>query len=99
MTLRISAGLVIALYTDFNDSGKIDRPNASELAKAAITSVEKAKLGKDGISYLMNLIVAGIETALTPDYIAQVLAQTNCASLEEALAQVKDLSEKGMHNG
>lgn len=91
-------GLDHALYTDFNDSGKITRPNASELAKAAIASVGKAELGKDGISYLMGLIETGVETALTPDYIAQILTQTGCRSLDDALAQVR-ISMGGTHNG
>ena len=91
-------GLGHALYTDFNDSGKILRPNATELAEAAIDSVGKAKLGKDGISYLMNLYKGGVETALTPDYIAQILTQTRCTSLEDALAQVRN-SMEGTHNG
>lgn len=91
-------GLGHALYTDFNDNGKILRPNATELAEAAIDSVGKAKLGKDGISYLMNLYKGGVETALTPDYIAQILTQTRCTSLVDALAQVRN-SMEGTHNG
>lgn len=75
------------------------RPDARGLAIAAIASVVKAPLGKDGISYLMALIKAGVETALTPDYIAQILAQTRCASLEVALVQVKNSIGRGKHDG
>lgn len=92
-------GLGHALYTDFNDNGKISRPDVIGLTKAAIASVGKAELGKDGISYLIALIKAEVKTALTPGYVAQILALTRCASLEDALVQVKNIIGGGAHDG
>jgi hypothetical protein len=77
------------LYTDFNAAGKIERPDAEELAMRAIQSVKTADDGKDGISYLIGNLAAGIETPLTPAYRAAILRQTNTESLEKALDQVK----------
>lgn len=77
------------LYTDFHAAGKIERPDAAELAARAIESVRAAEDGKDGISYLMSNLAAGIETPLTPAYRAEILRQTKTESLEEALTQVK----------
>jgi hypothetical protein len=77
------------LYTDFRPEGKIERPNAEELAKRAILSVKSAADGKDGISYLMANVAAGIRTPLTPAYEAEILRQTNTQSLEEALSTLK----------
>lgn len=92
-------GLGHVLYTDFNSSGKIQQPNAYELAKAAIASVEKAPPGKDGISYLMSLIKAGVETTLTPEYVTQVLAQTYRTSLNDAFDKVKNTIGGGGQSG
>ena len=78
-------GLDHALYTDFNPSGKINDPDPGELAKAAIDSVAKAPDGKDGITYLMDIISIGIETQLTLAYQKEILAQTGTLSLAEAL--------------
>lgn len=77
------------LYTDFNPSGKINAPDPGELAKAAMDSVAKAKPGKDGISYLMDLISAGVETALTRSYANEILALTDSSSLAEALGRIR----------
>ena len=70
-------------YTDFNPSGK-KTLTAKELADAAIESVKKAEEGKDGITYLMNNIAAGIETPLTAAYRDEVLRQMNADSLSAA---------------
>lgn len=75
------------LYTDFHPEGKIERPNAEELARRAIQSIKTAEGGKDGISYLMSNFAAGIETPLTPAYKAEILRQTKTESLKEALSQ------------
>ena len=77
------------LYTDFHPGGKIERLSAEELAKRAIQSVKLAADGKDGISYLMANLAAGIKTPLTPAYEAEILRQTNTQSLEEALRTLK----------
>jgi len=77
------------LYTDFNPSGKLRCPDPQELAIAAIKSVERAELGKDGISYLIDRINEGILTGLTPRYEKEILALTGTPSLAEALASTR----------
>ncbi len=78
-----------ALYTDFNDGGKIADPKPADLASAAISSVGKAEVGKDGISYLMNAIQCGIRTPLTGTYEDEILKQTGAPTLEEVLALLR----------
>jgi len=82
-------GLDHALYTDFNPSGKLSAPDPRELARAAVESVAKAKPNMDGISYLMELVNAGTETALTDSYRNEILAVTGSSSLAEALEAVR----------
>lgn len=82
-------GLSHVLYTDFNPGGKLSDPHPQALAEAAIGSVTKAPSGKDGISYLVDLINAGVETQLTPGYIKHILGLTGAASLGEALDSLK----------
>ena len=77
------------LYTDFHPGGKIERLSAEELARRAIESVKTAADGKDGISYLMANVAAGIKTPLTHAYETEILRQTNTQSLEEALRTLK----------
>jgi hypothetical protein len=77
------------LYTDFRPEGKIDKPKADELAAKAIQSVHAAKEGMDGITYLLNNIAAGIKTARTSEYEAEILKQTKTKSLQEALRRAK----------
>ena len=78
-------GIDHVLYTDFNPEGKISSPDPHALAVAAVESVRKAVSGKDGISYLMNLISKGVITKLTGEYRQEILHLTNTTSLEEAL--------------
>lgn len=78
-------GVAHVLYTDFPDAGKVPAPTAELLARAAVASVASARPGKDGISYLIQLMASGVETALTTDYAAAVLRLTCTASLQEAL--------------
>lgn len=78
-----------ALYTDFNEAGKIAHPAPAELAKAAIQSVGKAELGNDGISYLLANIASGIKTPLTDAYRDEILKQTKAVSLGEALEKAR----------
>ena len=73
------------LYTDYKPEGKIEHPTADLLAQAAIASVAKAEPGKDGITYLLNAIAAGIKTPLTEAYQAEILRQTSTQDLGEAL--------------
>lgn len=82
-------GLAHVLYTDFNPEGKILDPDPEALASAAIDSVGLAGAGKDGISYLISLREAGIETALTPRYVAAVLCRTGANDLAGALRQLR----------
>jgi hypothetical protein len=78
------------LYTDFNAAGKISAPTAKELAEHAIGSVETAKEGKDGITYLIEAIRSGIQTPLTSAYRSEILEQLNTGSLEDALRKAKE---------
>lgn len=83
------AGVEHVFYTDFNLNGKIASPDAQNLALAAIASVEKASAGRDGISYLRDLLSAGIVTALTPRYVREILALTNSTSLSDAVESIR----------
>jgi hypothetical protein len=88
-TVRDLEGVEIVLYTDFLDAGKIARPNADDLAMAAIESVAKAKSGKDGITYLAEAIDDGVNTPLTEHYAAAILAKIDSAPLKEALKKFR----------
>ncbi len=84
-------GIDHVLYTDFNPEGKIHSPDPHALAEAAVKSVHKAGSGKDGISYLMNLISKGVFTELTGKYQQEILNLTKATSLEEALKKARHL--------
>lgn len=73
-----------ALYVDFRPDGKLSAPNVSELAKAAVESVAWAPQTRDGISYLMDFMEAGISTPLTRQYEKEILVQTSTATLADA---------------
>lgn len=81
------AGLDVVLYTQI--AATIGPLTAKQLATLAIDSVAKAKKGLDGISYLIAAKHNGIETALSPDYEAEILKKTGCSSLEEALSSIR----------
>lgn len=83
------------LYTDFNQSGKLSAPVPKVLAEAAVKSVTKAKHGEDGISYLINLITAGVETALTEQYQNEILALTSSSTLADALSFLRSKTQGG----
>lgn len=85
-------GLEHVLYTDFKLEGKIADPDPVLLAKAAVASVGRAAPGKDGISYLRDLIGTGIETALTPRLVAEILSQTATDDLEKTARRLGILS-------
>ena len=76
------------LYTDFWREGKVEQPNAVELATHAIESVKKADPGMDGITYLMNAMAAGIRTPLTEAYSEEILRRSKTNSLREALRKL-----------
>jgi hypothetical protein len=82
------------LYTDFNPEGKLNEPDPLTLAQAAIDSVAIAQTGKDGISYLMENMKAGIVTPLTPRYQESILALTKAADLAEALESVRERANR-----
>jgi len=92
-------GLNHILYTDFNLAGKLSVPDPKELAKAAVKSVTQAGHGKDGISYLMDLINKGVETALTPQYQKEILALTHTSCLADALASLRSETQGGISDG
>lgn len=79
-------GCRVVLSTDFA-TGRIEDPQPAELAREAIASVGKAPPGKDGITYLADLMRDGIITSLTHAYRDEVLRQTGTTSLEAALAR------------
>lgn len=92
-------GVDHVLYTDFDANGKLKFPDAIALARAAIASVVKAPPGKDGISYLMSLMEVGVETTLTPKYMAEILAQAHATSLDDALQQLRRTTARGADDG
>ena len=78
----------LVLYTDFHPEGKQASKKPEDLAQKAIDSVENAVKGKDGITYLIDNIDAGIVTPLTNPYRGEILKKTATTSLPEALAQL-----------
>jgi len=82
-------GLDVVLYTRI--AATIDEPDAAKLAQLAIKSVAESDLGKDGITYLMNAMQAGIETPLTAAYADEVKRLTGASDLSEALTKLKKL--------
>ena len=81
--LREFRGVNVVLYTELE--ANIHPLTAESLACLAIWSVARADKGRDGISYLMDARRNGIETPLSDCYEAEILRQSECASLEEAL--------------
>ena len=92
-------GLKHVLYTDFSPEGKIADPDPASLADAAIRSVGRAAPGKDGISYLIGLLAAGIETDLTSRYVAEILSRTGASDLAGALRLLRTAQQEGLRNG
>ncbi len=97
--LRGVCGLEHVLYTDFNPEGKIAIPDPASLADAAIRSVGQAAPGKDGISYLIGLLAAGIETDLTSRYVAEILSRTGASDLAGALRALRTAQQERLHDG
>lgn len=88
-TLQDCCGLKHVVYVDFNPEGKIAVPTPDLLATAAINSVATAEVGKDGISYLLGLRQSGVETTMTPLYVAEILARTGAVDLVDALGRLR----------
>jgi hypothetical protein len=78
-------GVAHVLYTDFHAAGKIASPQPEKLAKAAVDSVSSAPPGKDGISYLIAAIDAGVKTPRTDEYREGVFSLTKTSNLVDAL--------------
>lgn len=91
-------GLEHVIYTDFKPEGKIEEPDPASLAKAAIASVVRAAIGKDGISYLIGLLQAGVETALTARYVDEILSRTGASDLDSALRRLQLVAKEGGGN-
>jgi hypothetical protein len=83
------------LYSNFNQAGKVQHPSPEELAEHAIASVQTAKPGEDGISYLKNAIEAGIQTPLTAAYQDEILKRTNTQSLDQAISKLNTEKSNG----
>lgn len=83
-TIRQWGGVDLALYARIEPN--ISAPDGEKLATLAIKSVygEFAGQGKDGISYLMQVVNSGVRTPLTGEYIRQILAATATDTLEAA---------------
>ncbi len=79
----------MALHTDFNPKGKLEHPSPAALAERAIMSVPTAAPGRDGITYLMDNLKAGIVTPLTEAYQAEILSRTETSSLDAALRKLQ----------
>jgi hypothetical protein len=65
-------------------------PDAVTLAALAIESVKKAKAGKDGITYLNEMIKRSVITPLTAEYQSELLKSTQTKDLDAALAKLKE---------
>jgi cation transport regulator ChaC len=70
----------------------IVNPTPERLAELAINSAKggAGKKGKDGISYLISLKRQGIVTPLSQGYEEAILEKTGTASLEDALASIRN---------
>jgi hypothetical protein len=77
-------GVTHVLYTDFPEAGKVATPSAELLAQAAVASVAKAPGGKDGITFLLQLVASGVETPLTAGYSAEILRLSDAVTLQQA---------------
>ena len=63
--------------------------SAEILADLAIASARELSDGRDGISYLIDAQASGIETPLSPQYAACILAKTGTADLTAALCTTR----------
>lgn len=82
------AGFDLVLSTQL--AANIDPLSADILAGLAIASARALHDGRDGISYLIAARASGIETPLSPQYAACILAKTGTADLATAMRAVRD---------
>jgi cation transport regulator ChaC len=87
------ADVKVVLYTEI--AANIEPLTAKSLAGLAMESMDKSDPGMDGISYLIAAKKNGITTALSADYEAEILRQSGCSGLEEALARFAKASKGG----
>ena len=80
-------GLDVVLYSDIKVTIKKDDRTPKKLAEYAIKSVQAAKPFHDGISYLIAAKDCGIVTELSREYEREILEQTECECLIQALAK------------
>ena len=85
-------GVDVVLYTELE--ANIQPITAKSLARLAIGSVARTDQGRDGITYLMDAKRNGILTPRMESYEAEILRQSNCASLEEALRKHWDAAKR-----
>lgn len=87
------AGVNVVLYTEI--AANIEPLTAKMLAGLAIESVGRSEPGRDGVSYLIAAKGNGIRTPLSVDYEAEILRQSGCANLEQALAKFQEVAKGG----
>jgi hypothetical protein len=77
-------GVSVALYTRIR--ANIEGCSAEKLAELAVASAKKdaRKRRRDGVSYLMAAMSAGVSTPLTKCYEAEILSLTNAEDLAQA---------------
>ncbi|NKK29596.1 hypothetical protein [Rhizobium leguminosarum] len=80
-------GVDTVLYTSIG--ANISELSAEKLARLAVGSAKEITDGRDGISYLINAITAGIITPLTPEYERLILNTTGASNLTGALSIVR----------
>lgn len=82
--LKAFKGLDTVIYTSIG--ANISELSAEKLARLAVGSAKEMTDGRDGISYLINAVNAGIVTPLTPEYERLILQMTGASNLASALA-------------
>lgn len=86
VTLLAFAELDFVIYAKI--AANIVPLDAEHLANLAISSVSKAKSGKDGITYLADALQTGIETPLLAEHEAAILRKANARDRMEAHTKV-----------
>jgi hypothetical protein len=85
------AGVNVALYTQI--AANIEPLTTKILAGLVIDSVGKRDAGRNGISDLIDAKKSGIRTAVSSAHESEILRQTDCADLEEALASFQQIAK------
>ena len=80
-------GVTTVLFTKIG--ANIADPNPEKLAALAVASARELSDGRDGISYLMAAMAAGIETPLTSAYRDEILRLTEKEDLPSALENLR----------